>query len=775
LGGNSNAATTDAWTSYYIDTTADRVADAVALLADWTNNALIPETEFNREHEVVTRELERGEDNVDFQIYTLAQANVYQVHPVRIPVIGYLSQLKTITRQDVLDYYHARYVPNNMIVGVVGDVDVAKVHALVQQAFSSAERKALPPIVLPAEPEQVAPRSLVSQKAGLNLTRMLVEFPTVTLEDPDMYPLDLLSFILSQGESSRLVRELRDKQKLVSRIDTSSYTPFFVRGTFAVSAIMKPGLNDAVRSAIWEQLDLVMRAPVSADELKLAKTQKIADQVFSNQDAGDQCSSMVMDYFGAGDPDFSLGYTERIQRVTADDIMRVARKYFTRDHECLTVLEPVPQVAATNQAAPVRRADAAEDKMFKLDNGMKLLVKRNRAIPAVSIQAFVLGGLRSDSIDKSGLASLTAEMIVRGTRSRSADEISRAFESMGGSIDSASGNNACYLAASVLAPHTDDAIALFADVLRNPSFPQGELDNLRRRVLLALDGQKDRLPSVASRAFRKAAFPASVYGLDPLGSPETLPRLTRDDLVAYYRAHVKPSGLVLAVYGDVDPDAVLKAVKAAFDTWKSDPLVPDRIVLDKPVDAPVFHLGYRSMPLTDVADADAMTVLLAVVGGYGYPGGWLHTELRGEAQGLVYEVHAQNGAWLDTGLIDAFAQCQPDKIQEVVRIMLDDFARARRGEVKPDELALAKARIVTTRLLGSQTAAAQAAEASVDELYGLGFRFPDSLPARINAVTLDDLARVAKKYFNNPVVVITTPSPASAGNVKALLTPKTEK
>ena len=779
LGGNSNAGTTNAWTSYYIDTASSRLPDAVDLLADWTNNAIIPEKEFDREHEVVTRELERGEDSVGQELYRLAIANVYRVHPVRIPVIGYLSQLKALTRQDVLDYYHSRYVPNNMVVGIVGDVDAAKAHDLVQQAFSKYDRKPLPDVVLPDEPLQVGFRPLIQQRPDLNLTRMLMEFPTVKLDDPDMYPLDLLSFILSRGESSRLVRELRDKRQLVSGIDTSSYTPNFVLGAFSIEANMKPGTHETVRAALWDQLERVSRSPVSDAELRQAKTQKVSELVFSNEDAGDQCSQIVFDYVSTFDPDYSRAYVDRIQRVTAADVSRVARKYFLRNRECLTVLEPTPPSGPAAAPASVQKSAAPETQLFTLPNGMKLLVKRNPASPAVSIQAFVLGGLRSDSIAKNGLPRLAAEMLVRGTRSRSADELARAFESMGGAIGSASGNNAIYVSAAVLARHTDPALSLIADVLRNPAFSPDELVGLRRRTLLAIQGQNDALPSIASRAFRKAVFPASVFGLDPLGTPDTVNSITRDDLLAYYRAHVKPSGLVLAVYGDVDPQHVLKTVQTAFGSWKESPVVPETVTLDKPPSAPVFQVkevqkrnqtaivqvGYYGLRITDVADADAMMVMEAVMAGYGYPGGWLHTELRGDEKGLVYEVHAGSAAWLDTGLVSAYAQCQPDKVVEVTRIILDAFARARAGKVTPDELALARERIITTRLLASQTNAAQASEAAVDELYGLGYRFPDSLPKRIQAVTLEDLARVARKYFTNPVVVVTTPDPKAAAGI----------
>ena len=327
LGGNANAATSIYWTVYHIDTTADRLTDAIDLLSDWTNNASITLKEYNREKKVVTRELERGKDNINRVIHQLASQNIYRLHPVRHPVIGYLPQLEKLTRDDVIRYVRSRYVPNNMVVGVVGDVKADDVHALVEKTFGRYDRGALPDIVLPAEPKQVGFRPLIQQRAGLNLTRMRMDFRTVKLDDDDMYPLDILSFVLSQGQSSRLVRELRDKKKLVRSITTWSGTPYFEEGTFAIYAQMRPGTHDVVRAAVWEELKRVMNEPVSAEELAQAKTQKISEHVFSNQTAGDQCEDMVSNFLSTNDPDYGRIYVDRIQKVTAEEITRVARKY----------------------------------------------------------------------------------------------------------------------------------------------------------------------------------------------------------------------------------------------------------------------------------------------------------------------------------------------------------------------------------------------------------------------------------------------------------------
>lgn len=769
LGGNSNAAASVAWTTYFISTTADETGTAIRTLAQWLTDASITQKEFDREHAVVTRELERGEDSMERRLHQLASLNAVRVHPSRYAVIGCLPQLKALTRDDVVKYYHRRYVPNNILVAVVGAVEAAQVHELAAKAFAGAQRHVIDERELPQEPAQVAFREMVDH-APVEITRMRMDFSTVTLTDKDMYPLDVLSFVLSQGESSRLVRELRDRRQLVSAISTWSSTPSYVEGSFTIYAQTQPGREDEVRQAVWEELKRAMTVPVTPQELAQAKTQKISELVFGTQTAEEQASDLALNYQSVHDPDFSKKYVDRIQKVTAPDIMRVARQYFRQENETLTILAPEPKATAPGKTATSAPLEGQAEK-FDLANGMRVILKRNASVPAVSMQAFFLGGLRSDVPGKNGVARMTADLLVRGTTTRSADWIARSFESMGGQIGSTSGNNTFYVTASVLADGLDPGLAVLADVVRNPSFPGEELARQKQLTLAVLARQQDSVPTLASLFFRKTLYPHSVYGLNPLGTPETVKAMTRQDLVGFYKHYARPQNCVLAIYGDIDVQKTLALVRQHFGSWVMEPaeiaapvvepLAAGPVVVSQKLDetkqTAVVWIGYRTMKVTDVADRDAITVLGSVMSGYGYPGGWLYEELRGK--GLVYEVYAFDASYLDTGYFGAYAVCQPAKVPEVTAVMMAAIARAREGRITEEELKLAKSRIVTTELLQNQTNGSQAMDAAVNELYGLGYRFGDSLKMRTEAVTAEDLKRVAVKYFREPVIAVTTPEP----------------
>jgi zinc protease len=165
------------------------------------------------------------------------------------------------------------------------------------------------------------------------------------------------------------------------------------------------------------------------------------------------------------------------------------------------------------------------------------------------------------------------------------------------------------------------------------------------------------------------------------------------------------------------------------------------------------------MAVTDTQDTVPMDVLDTIISGYRYPTGWLHDALRGGDRSLVYEVHAQNLPGLSPGYFWMYAGCEPDKVDEVHRLVTEQFDKARAGAFTEEELERARSIIATTELMSSQSNSERAMQAALDELYGLGYDYRDGFAERVRAVTLDDVRRVARKYLTTPVTAVVTPAP----------------
>ena len=231
LGGRTNASTSADRTAYYMDCPSQKIELAIELIADSVQAALLPQTEYEREIGVVQRELEMGQADRQRMLHETIKSLIYTEHPMRHPTIGYLSVVQGVTRDDIVAFYRERYVPQNMVFIVVGDIDTDHVLQQVAANFQNFLRTTERGVVLPTEPPQASPRFARLEMEG-QTTHFSIGWPTVVLQHPDLYPLDVISDLLTNGDSSRLGSRLRVDQPLSISVSSYSFTPGFVNGWF---------------------------------------------------------------------------------------------------------------------------------------------------------------------------------------------------------------------------------------------------------------------------------------------------------------------------------------------------------------------------------------------------------------------------------------------------------------------------------------------------------------------------------------------------------------
>jgi zinc protease len=223
-GGYINAYTTFDRTVYYIDLPSEHTGMAVDLLADAVLNSTLPADETAKEKDVILREIAMTKDEPENRLWDALFGTAFREHPYRQPIIGHRDVFSAVTREDLMGYYRERYVPNNLVVVIVGDVDLAATRVLVEQHFGAAPRVRLAPVLVPAEPVQLAPREL-HRFEKVELSRGALAWPIPGLTHADAPMLDLLATVLGGGDSSVLWQEIREKAGLVHSIDSSSWNP----------------------------------------------------------------------------------------------------------------------------------------------------------------------------------------------------------------------------------------------------------------------------------------------------------------------------------------------------------------------------------------------------------------------------------------------------------------------------------------------------------------------------------------------------------------------
>src|SRR3984893_14558775 len=265
VGGYINAYTSFDRTVYWIDVPKDGVPVALDVLSDAMMNSTLPAEEYAKEQEVIRREFAMGVDDPDRMAGQLLFATAYQRLPYRLPVIGLLDVYNQLTRDQVMQYYRARYVPNNLTFIVVGDVDSEAVYQQLADFFKAHPAKSLQPFFVPGEPPQLGRRE-THQEFVTELTRLSLAWHIPEITHPDVPALDLLSTILGDGRSSRLYRQVREETGLAYGVSAFSYTPGDP-GLLGIDATVEPAKRDAARDLILKIVDEIKTAGVTADEL----------------------------------------------------------------------------------------------------------------------------------------------------------------------------------------------------------------------------------------------------------------------------------------------------------------------------------------------------------------------------------------------------------------------------------------------------------------------------------------------------------------------------
>src|SRR5438309_11689987 len=405
VGGYINAYTSFDRTVFWIDVPKDGVSTALDILADAMVNSTLPPEEYQKEQEVIRREFAMGMDDPDRMAGLLLFATAYQRHPYRFPVIGEIEVYNQLTQEQVMQYYKTRYVPNNLTFIVAGDVDAEKVRQQLTELFKPYPEKSLKPVFIPAEPPQLGRRE-VHQEFATELTHLSLAWHIPEVTSPDVPALDLLSTILGEGRSSRLYRRVGEEAGLVYRISAFSYTPGDP-GLFGIDAALDPKKRDAAEQLVLRIIDEVKQAGVTAEELTKARKIILSHHLGALTTMRGQASDIGSNWLLTRDLNFSRHYLDAVQKVTLDDIKRVAASYLTENNLTVVSLNPKGSLAAKAEGPKV--AAAAEIEKFELSNGLRLLVREDRRLPLVAMGAVFRGGLLAETSQTNGITRLMAK------------------------------------------------------------------------------------------------------------------------------------------------------------------------------------------------------------------------------------------------------------------------------------------------------------------------------------------------------------------------------
>ena len=763
LGGQINAYTSLDRTVFHTDVPARHWRDALAILADAVINPSFPAEECEKEKAVILRELSMGNDDPDRELNELLWRTAYVLHPYRHPVIGYKDVFERMTRDDLVASYRRRYTPDNMVAVVVGDIPAAEAEAALRQTFGPVPRRASPPVVLPVEPAQQAPR-FARQTGPHALTRLILAFHTVSMADRDTPALDLLASITGNGQSSRLVQSIKEERQLVHGIGAWSYTPLYP-GLFAVSATCDPDKESAAIAAIRDDIAAWSRTAFPAEEVNKARRMTLVSELSNLQTMNGQAGNYANGELMARNPRYSETYLDLLQHVTPADLQDVARRYLRPDNETLVIVSPTQAVAAASlPPALVRPSDVTR---LTVEPGVPLVFREDHRLPFVYVCAAFRGGVLAETESTAGISQMMSELLLRGTPARSAEAIARAVETMGADLSPFSGFNSVGLQGRCLSGDADTLVSIMADCLARPAFPTNEIDKVRSVQLASLEAQREQPMAVAQDALAQALFPGHPYRWTSLGLPAAVERLDRQTIVRHHRQSLVTGNAVLAVFGDVTPERATQLAQAIAGRLRRDeapalvvtpprPVLPARVERVEPKEQCIVLFGFPGVAMKDPR-RDALDLLDAAMSGMSSK---VFETIR-EQRGLAYFAGSSQRAGLEPGLFMLYAGTRPDARADVEALLLKEVDRVGREGLDAGELARARSQMIAEHEMRLQDNGNLAMVCALDELYGLGCQHELTTRQRLEAVTAEQVRTAAAAILDTNRLAVSIVLPAA--------------
>ena len=783
LGGYLNAATIYDHTSYYTVLPSTAFAEGLAIQADAYASSLIDSEELRRELEVIIEEGKRKADNPGAVATETLYELLHDRHRIRRWRIGREATLRTLTADAVRSFYRMYYRPANTVLAIVGDVDTERTIAEVDARYGALPAGS---VVHSRGPQEAGRLGFRYRELTGDILQTQIAFgwrAPGTLH-PDAPALDLLSGVLTSGRASRLYRAVRDR-KLASSIGAYHYTPADL-GVFVIHGECRPETSSDAMNAVWDQVRRVRDGDISAQEVERAKRIYESRWIRQMEDMEGQANFLAA-WQGVGDWNIGQQYFERLMTRSPADLADVANRWLAPSDVGVLAYRPTsaPPIAPDGDAMegvlnrstatdiapskplvpappihpaqPVRQETTANVNIYDGPGGIPHLVRLKREAALTYIGIFVIGGASEEPKDLAGLTLLTARTAVRGSKRRNGLQIAEESEMLGGSISaSVSGDNFGWTI-SVPAIHTSAAIALLADVVQHPSFPDEVLETERASAIASAISTRDDMYRYPMRVANDAAYAGHPYGVSAMGSEESLARITREDVVRWHREKMLRGSTVIALVGGGDAENLASLTAGAFTQL---------VYIDPPnVDRPVWPARAIEIVESRVREQSSVAMLFpgpsrldvdrfaaSLIGGIASGlGGRFFDELR-EKRSLCYTVQTFLSERWQAGTFVSYIATSPAKERAARDGLLEEFRKLRGEAVTDEELERAKTYAVGVHQIRLQNGGAVLGEIVDAWMFGTLDEL-DEVEARIRAVTSADIQRVARRYFDPAVRV----------------------
>ncbi len=802
-GGTSINGTTDFDRTNYFETMPSNQlelalwleSDRMGFLIEGLNRELL-----TNQKDVVRNERRQGEGRP----YYVAEEQMFHLmfpkeHPYYGDVIGSHADIESARIADVRDFHQQYYTPNNASIAIAGDFDPVKLKALLTKYFGPIPKgPAVEPVTAVTPPITSQRRATVTDT--VHLPQLTIAWLTPAAFTPDSYSVRAATFALGGAKASRLDEAMVYKAQTAQNVTCASEVEKLT-GITECTMTAKPGVKlEDLEAAFWKELEKLQQDGPTADEVTASKALDLTAKISGLERLGGFGGiADTLDRYNqyTGDPGFlpkDVAMTEAVTRASAK---AAAVKYLSKDSAVVVycvpgkkVLDDVPRSPADTDAdvklenpytadfeatqewrksqpapGPAPELHLPTPLEFTLANGLKVLLVENHALPVLSAEVVSRAGSANDPDSKSGLATLTAEVMSDGTASRDLTQLANDEERIGARVQSGATMDSGTISMEMLTSHTTEGLNLLADVAQHPGFRSEDVDRRRKQRLVRIAQETDSVQNMAMRVGPKLVFGDAPYGRSGTGTAESVGPITSADITSFYAGHFSPRDSALILAGDLTRAQAESLARQYFGKWSGEteaavtiPPPPASqpshvVIVDKPGAPQSALLAFGIGVPASSPDSEILTVMNYTLGGSF--ASRINMNLR-EVHGYTYGANSSFTPYRDGGLFRAGGLVRTDVTAAAAKELMAEIKKFATQPPTTEELAAAKEATVSS-LPGrfeTTTSIVQAIDGIF--LYDRPLDYYANLPKKYAAVTEADIARAVNAYLHPDQLVIVT-------------------
>nr|WP_315183458.1 pitrilysin family protein [uncultured Flavobacterium sp.] len=803
-GSGANGSTSRDRTNYYQTVPKDALEKMIWAEADKLGYFINTVTEpvLAKEKQVVKNEKRQSYDNRPYgHNFSVISKNLYPAtHPYSWEVIGSLEDLQNATLEDVKSFYNRWYVPNNVTLTIAGDFDAKQTKAWVEKYFGEIKRGEAIPKMEKQSVTLTETKKLYYEDNFAKLPQLTLTWPSVYEYHPDSYALEVLASYLSKGKKAPLYKTLVEDKKLTDAADVLQYNSE-IAGQYmlSVTAFEKTNLND-VMNGVNEAFKNFEAEGISQQDLNRIKAgQETAFYTNLSSVLGKGFQLAQYEIF-AGTPDYINQDVKNILAVTTEDVMRVYQKYIKGKHFVATSFVPKGEanlilegsslaevveekiiegkedsfdasIAATYEKTPSKFDRSVEPAYgespdvilpsvwkSKLSSGLNVSGIENHEVPLVQFQLQLKGGMLLENTDKIGVSTMLAELMTKGTKNKTPEQLENAIESLGATIRAYATDESIFISGNTLAKNYNATIALVQEIVLQPRWDAKEFDLIKQSTLSQITQQKADPNSISRNEFKKLIYgKESILANNRIGTENTVNSISIDDLKNYYTKNAAPSVADFEIVGAISKTEVINSLAPLNKNWEAKKVSIPKIASTNTAasskiyfyDVPgakqsVIRIGYLALAATD-ADFYPAKIMNYRLGGGGFAS-QLTQELR-EGKGYTYGINSSFNGSVHKGPFTISSGVRSNVTFESASLIKEIIAHYGKN-FNENDLEVTKGYLIKSNARAFETLSAK-----LEMLYDISnYNYADDYAKQqetiVKKITLDELKKLSEKYLN---------------------------